>query len=78
VSVVVVALDAEGRGRLEKMSLVGAGEGRHLAQRSDVIQNPEGAAVGGDDEVVVVNPEIAHGSVRQIELERLPVVAIVE
>ena len=29
-------------------------------------------------QVVVVNPEIAHRSVRQIELQRLPVVAVVE
>ena len=32
----------------------------------------------GDDEVIVVNPKIAHGGVRQIQLQRLPVVAIVE
>ena len=50
------------------------------ASRSGVmssrIQND--AAVRGDDQIVVVNPQIAHGSVRQIQLQRLPVVAVVE
>ena len=73
-----VALDAEGGGWSEEMSRGCAGESRHFAQRGDVIQNPERAAVRGDDEVVVVNPEIAHGGVRQIQLQGLPVVAVVE
>ena len=32
----------------------------------------------GYDQIVVMNPEVAHRSVRQIELEGLPVVAIVK
>src|SRR6266566_3609556 len=31
-----------------------------------------------DDEIVVVNPKVAHRGVRKIELERLPMVAIVK
>ena len=49
-----------------------------FAQRRDVIKNPERAPVRADDEVVVVNPEIAHGGVRQIQLQGLPVVAVIE
>src|SRR5713226_7535006 len=49
-----------------------------LAQRSYVIENPERAAMRGDDEVVAVNDEVAHGGMRQILLQRLPMVAIVE
>ena len=72
-----VALDAVGRSRREKMRVATAGES-DFPQRRDVIENPERAAMGGDDEIVVVNPEIAHGSVRQIQLQRLPVIAIVK
>ncbi len=34
--------------------------------------------MGGNDQVVVVNPQIAHRSMRQIQLQRLPVIAVVE
>jgi hypothetical protein len=49
-----------------------------LAQGRDVVEYPERTTVRGDDEVVVLNPEVAHGCVGQVELERLPVVAVVE
>ena len=51
---------------------------RRLAQWRDVIENPEGAAVRSDDQIVAVNRKIADGSRRQIELQRLPVVAVIE
>src|SRR5438045_4826276 len=35
-------------------------------------ENPERAAVRGNDQILAVNPEVAHGSVRQVELQRLP------
>lgn len=34
--------------------------------------------MGGDDEVVAVNEEVAHGGVGQVVLEQPPVVAVVE
>ena len=49
-----------------------------LAQRADVIQHPKRAAVRGEDQVLIMDDEIAHGSVRQIKLQRLPVLAVVE
>ena len=51
---------------------------RELAQRRNIVENPERAAVRGHNQIVLVNPQIAHGGVRQVELERLPVVAVVE
>ena len=49
-----------------------------LTQRREVIENPEGAAVGGGDEVVAMHGEIANIGGREIQLQGLPVVAIVE
>jgi len=49
-----------------------------LPKRSDVIQDPERAAVRGDNQVVAVNGQIAHRGVRQIQLQQLPGVAIVK
>ena len=40
----------------------------HLPNRRDVIKNPERPSVRGDDQIVAMNREIAHGSVREIEL----------
>ena len=50
----------------------------HLAQRRDVVENPERAAVGGDNQVVAMNRQIAHGSVRQIQLQRLPGIGVIK
>src|ERR1700722_8914643 len=54
-----------------------SGLGR-LTQGSDVIENPEGTPVSGDDQVFAMNGEVADGSHGQIDLQGLPVVAIVE
>ena len=53
---------------------------RHLAERRDVVQNPGAAAVGADDEIVEVllHDEPVRRRVRQVVLQRLPVLAIVE
>ena len=51
---------------------------RRFAQWSDVIEDPEAAAVRGHDQIIVVNPEIAHRRVRQIQLQRLPAIAVIE
>ena len=50
----------------------------HLAERCDVVEYPEGTAVGRDREIVAVNREIADGSRRQVQLQRLPMIAVVE
>jgi len=49
-----------------------------LAQRRDVVEDPERAAVRRNNQVVAVNREIAHRGVRQIQLQRLPGISIVE
>ena len=60
----------------------GLGVGGDLAQRGDVVENPEAAAVGADDQVVQVvigvDVEIADGGAGQVLAQRLPVIAIVE
>ena len=72
-----VVVDAHGyRWTIEPCA--GFAECSQLAQRRDVVENPERAAVSGDDEIVAVNGQIAHRGDRQVELQRLPVVAVVE
>ena len=75
---VVVPADAGDGGGAQKRG-VGIGDLRAgLAQGREVVENPEGAAVGGDDEVVIVDDEVAGVAGGKIQLERLPVVAVVE
>src|SRR5467141_3079378 len=64
--------------RCEEMHTFFRDVGVQLPQRRDIIQNPERAAVRGDNKIVAMNREIAHRSVRQIQLQRLPIVSIVE
>ena len=52
--------------------------GGELAQRRDVVQNPEAAPVGADHEVVVLDDQVADGGGGHIEPQRLPVVPVVE
>src|SRR5260370_2183626 len=49
-----------------------------LAQRRNVIQNPKGAAVRGDHQIVVMHDEVADRSSGHIEPQRLPGIAIIE
>ena len=73
-----VAPDAiRGDRRKEMRPVPGAGV-RELAQRLDVVEDPEAAAVRCDHQIVVVDVEIAHRRVRKIQLQRLPHVAVVE
>ena len=75
---IVVPADASDGGGTQKRG-VGIGDLRAgLAQGREVVENPESAAVGGDDEIVVVDDEVAGVAGGKIQLERLPVVAIVE
>ena len=47
-------------------------------ERCHVVENPEGAAVGRDHEIVAGHHEIMERGLRQIELQALPVRAVVE
>src|SRR5437660_1025626 len=62
----------------EQVRRGGANPGIELMQRREVVEDPERAALGRDDQVLVVHPDVVDGHVRQVELERLPVPAIVE
>ena len=49
-----------------------------LAQRRDVIENPEAAAVRGRREIVVLNQQVTHRGCGHVQPQRLPMIAIVE
>ena len=51
---------------------------RNLAQGSNVIQNPERTSVCGHDQVVILDPQIAHGCTRKVQLQGLPAISIIE
>ncbi len=73
-----VVIDAVGRGGMvepERLRFCRVGR---LPQRRDIIQNPKGASVRGHYEIILMNGEIANGGDRQIKLQRLPMIAVVE
>ena len=75
---IVIVTDADGWRGLEK---IGAGTQdlrTSLAKGREVIEDPKAAAVGGGNEVIAMYREIANVRRREIELQRLPVVAIIE
>jgi hypothetical protein len=49
-----------------------------LPQRRDVVEDPETAAMGRHDEIVVLDDQIPHRTRRQIQSQRFPVGAVVE
>ena len=53
----------------------GVGE---LAQRCDIVEDPERAAVSGRDQVAVLDREVVDRDERQVAPQRLPVPAVVE
>src|SRR6185437_1525197 len=73
--------DGEGLARCEEEG-VGGGDllaiGCDLAERAHVVEHPEAAAVGGDGEVIAVDDDVPHGGDGHVELEWMPVVAVVE
>ena len=60
------------------MCVLRGDRGADLAQRAQIVQNPERTAVSGDGEVVIVNDEVVNRRVRKIVLKRLPVRAVVK
>ena len=78
VPVKVAGCSRSGPGGPEQPRLVEPVAGPDLAQRADPVQDPEPAPVGGDDEVVPVDLDVAHGDPRQVELQGLPALAVVE
>src|SRR5580658_3537181 len=66
-----------GGGRADGLGICG-----DLAQRSDVVENPEAATVSTDDQIVHVviggGGEIAERSGRKVLAQRLPVIAVIE
>ena len=49
-----------------------------LSQRRDVIEHPKRTAMGCNNEIVLLDHQIVDGRDRQIQLERLPVCAVIE
>src|SRR4051812_46562187 len=76
--VLLVAAKAIGGWRTEKGRGLLRDLGRHLAERFEVVKNPERTAVRGDDEVVVVDHEIVDGGDGKVQLEWMPSPAIIE
>ena len=69
---------ALGFGRLKEVHVLGDQRRLQLAQRSDVVEHVERAAVGGDHHVVAFDHDIGDLRIGQIEREGLPLRAIVE
>ena len=60
------------------MSVRGRDLGRELMQRANVVDDPKCAALRGNDQIVVMKFDVGYGNVRQIQLKRLPVSAVIE
>ena len=48
-----------------------------LADQAEVVEDPERAAGGGDDDVVVADRDVEDWGDRQVQLERVPLLAAV-
>jgi len=64
--------------RLVKQHVGRRALGGELAQGRQIIQDPEGAAMCGRDEIVILDYQIVNGRLRQVQLQWLPVRAIIE
>src|ERR1035438_32035 len=73
-----IARIAPGRAGREEVRGRGGGLGGQLAERGDIVENPEAAAVRAHHEIAVVHDEIAHRGGGHVEAQGLPIVAIVE
>src|ERR1019366_3935382 len=74
---VFVGTDADGlRWHVEKR--VRRAGGADLAQRRSVVQYPEPAAERGNYQVVAMHHQVAYRAGRHVQLERLPVAAVIQ
>jgi len=64
--------------RPEKVRLSARHVVAQLAQRRHVIQYPERSPMSGDHEVIIVDHQVTHGTVGQVQLQGLPLVTIVK
>src|SRR6266581_4090958 len=69
---------AERRARLEQVQRLLRELRLHLVQRREIVEHPERAALRRHDEVIVFDGEISDRHERQVQLEALPVRAIIE
>src|SRR5579862_818715 len=49
-----------------------------FAKRRHVVENPKSTAMRRDNQIAAMNPKITHGSVGEIQLQRLPMLAAIE
>src|ERR1700740_604780 len=75
---VVVITSADYGCGLEQIRVGGGDFRAGLTARREGVEDQEGAAVGGGDEIVAMHCEVANVRGREIQLQGLPVVAIVE
>ncbi len=68
------------KGRLRRVEhhRIAGGRRPYLAQGIDVVEDPEGPAVGGGDQVVALDHQVVHRHGRQVQLQGLPGAAVVE
>ena len=71
-------MEPDRRTRREEERLLSGDLRVELADRREVVQHPEGAAVRSDDEVAVLRVDVADRAIGQVDLQRLPVLAVVE
>src|SRR5881392_695724 len=77
-SVVVGGTDVDRVSRLEQMRIRFENRIVDLSQRTDVVYHPEAPTVRRDNEIVSVNLDVAHRRRGDVELERLPVLTVIE
>jgi hypothetical protein len=70
-------MHAVGRGGAQEQRVSQRRDGQ-LTQARDVIEYPDRAAMGRQDEIVLMDPQIAHRGVRQIQLQRAPVITLIK
>src|SRR5205085_12402764 len=71
-----VTLNAVGRLRLKEKRVRRRDAFVNLPERRDVVENPEGATVRADDDVVPVYDDVADGRRSHVETKGQPVVAV--
>ena len=64
--------------RLEQMRGLRGKLGSVLPQRADVVENPETAAMGRDDQVGVLDLDVVHRHRRHVQVQAAPLLAVVD